>query len=60
MCAKIDAVTSEDIRRVVRKVLKKPPTVATVGIDVKNVPKVDEVVKFLGAGLPPPEKKSWF
>ena len=57
MCAKIDAVTKEDIRRVVQKAMKKPPTLATVGIDIKNVPRVDEITKWLGRG---PTKKSWF
>lgn len=57
MCAKIDAVTKEDIREVVRKALKKPPTLSTVGIDIKNVPKVEEVTEWLGQGSP---KKSWF
>eukprot|EP00571_Detonula_confervacea_P006250 CAMPEP_0172320174 /NCGR_PEP_ID=MMETSP1058-20130122/39859_1 /TAXON_ID=83371 /ORGANISM="Detonula confervacea, Strain CCMP 353" /LENGTH=582 /DNA_ID=CAMNT_0013035385 /DNA_START=67 /DNA_END=1815 /DNA_ORIENTATION=+ len=57
MCAKIDAVTKEDIREVVRKALKKPPTLSTVGIDIKNVPKVEEVTQWLGQGS---QKKSWF
>ena len=57
MCAKIDAVTKKDVREVVRKAMKKPPTVSTVGIDIKNVPKVEKVTQWLGQG---PTKKSWF
>ena len=57
MCAKIDAVTKEDIREVVRKAVKKPPTISTVGIDIRNVPKVEEVTQWLGQGS---TKKSWF
>jgi len=58
MCAKIDAVTKEDIRDVVRKAVQKPPTVSTVGIDIRNVPMVEEVREWLGKGLT--KKKSWF
>ena len=54
MCEKIDAVTKEDIREIVRKAVKKPPTISTVGIDIKNVPRVEEVTQWLGQG-----KKSW-
>ncbi len=57
MCAKIDAVTKTDIRDMVRKALKKPPTLSTVGIDIGNVPKVEELSQWLGRGL---LKKSWF
>ena len=57
MCAKIDAVTKEDIREVVRKAVKKPPTISTVGIDIRNVPRVEEVTQWLGQGF---TKKSWF
>ena len=57
MCAKIDAVTKEDIRDVVRNALKKPPTLSTVGIDIGNVPKIEELAQWLGRGL---LKKSWF
>eukprot|EP00584_Thalassiosira_punctigera_P022120 CAMPEP_0172554550 /NCGR_PEP_ID=MMETSP1067-20121228/55223_1 /TAXON_ID=265564 ORGANISM="Thalassiosira punctigera, Strain Tpunct2005C2" /NCGR_SAMPLE_ID=MMETSP1067 /ASSEMBLY_ACC=CAM_ASM_000444 /LENGTH=575 /DNA_ID=CAMNT_0013342945 /DNA_START=93 /DNA_END=1820 /DNA_ORIENTATION=+ len=57
MCAKIDAVTKEDIQKVVHRAIEKPPTLSTVGIDIKNVPKVEEVTQWLGQGLP---KKSWF
>ncbi|KAL3808189.1 hypothetical protein ACHAXA_009544 [Cyclostephanos tholiformis] len=57
MCAKIDGVTKEDIQRVIRKAVRKPPTLSTVGIDIKNVPGVEEVTRWLGRG---PQKKSWF
>jgi processing peptidase subunit alpha len=57
MCAKIDAVTKEEIREVVRNALTKPPTLSTVGIDVGNVPNVDELAQWLGRGR---LKKSWF
>ena len=56
MCKKIDAVTKEDIQAIVRKALKKPPTMSTVGIDIKNVPKVEEVKQWLGNSA----QKSWF
>ena len=58
MCAKIDNVTKEDIQRVVRKAVQKPPTLSTVGINVKNVPRVEEISRWLGRG--PQLKKSWF
>lgn len=58
MCAKIDNVTKEDIQRVVRKAVRKPPTLSTVGINVKNVPRVEEISRWLGRG--PQSKKSWF
>lgn len=58
MCAKIDAVTKEDIQRVVQKAVRKPPTLSTVGMDIKNVPRVEEVALWLGRG--PQMKKSWF
>ena len=57
MCAKIDAVTKEDIQQVVKKALMKPPTLSTVGVDIKNVPTVGEVAQWLGQSHP---KKSWF
>lgn len=56
MCAKIDAVTKSDIQEVVRKAIEKPPTLSTVGIDIKNVPRVEEVTQWLEKGL---QKKSW-
>lgn len=58
MCAKIDNVTKEDIQRVVRKAVQKPPTLSTVGINVKNVPRAKEISRWLGRG--PQLKKSWF
>ena len=57
MCAKIDGVTREDIQRVIRKAVRKPPTLSTVGMDIKNVPRVEEVTRWLGRGQ---QKKSWF
>ncbi|KAL9187943.1 hypothetical protein ACHAXT_006321 [Thalassiosira profunda] len=51
MCAKIDAVTKEDIQKVVQKAMEKPPTLATVGIDIKNVPRVDEVKQWMGQAM---------
>ena len=58
MCDKIDAVTKEDIQRVVQKSVKKPPTLSTVGIDIQHVPRLDEVTQWLGKT--PLKKKSWF
>ena len=57
MCAKIDAVTKEDIKNVVKKAMETPPTLSTVGMDIGNVPRVEEVVQWLGQG---PTKRSWF
>ena len=57
MCSKIDGVTREDIQRVIRKAVRKPPTLSTVGMDIKNVPRVEEVTRWLGRG---PQTKSWF
>lgn len=58
MCAKIDAVTKEDIREVVQKALLKPPTLSTVGLDISKVPKVEEVTQWLAQG--PVNRRSWF
>lgn len=57
MCGKIDNVTKEDIRNVVRKALLKPPTLSAVGDDVSGVPRVAEVETWLAQVLP---KESWF
>lgn len=43
MTAKIDAVAKEDIRELVLRALKKPPTVAAVGDDVSKLPPYSEV-----------------
>lgn len=57
MCAKIDAVTKENIREVVRKAIVKPPTLSTVGVDIEKVPKLEEIVRWLANGG---KRNSWF
>ncbi|KAL3780411.1 hypothetical protein HJC23_004348 [Cyclotella cryptica] len=54
MCAKIDVVTKEDIRDVVKKAIVKPPTLSTVGVDIEKVPKLEQIVGLLG------KRHSWF
>ena len=48
-CAKIDAVTVDDLQEIAIRALQKPPTVAAVGIDLSNVPKYEEVVEWFPA-----------
>jgi processing peptidase subunit alpha len=43
MTAKIDSVTAEDLRELIQRALKKPPTLAAVGDDVDGVPSYQEV-----------------
>ena len=43
MCAKIDAVTKDDIQNLARRALTKPPTISSVGDDISNVPSYGEV-----------------
>ena len=57
MCSKIDAVTKENIRDVVRNAIRKPPTLSCVGIDVSKVPNVGQMAQMLGQQA---NKKSWF
>jgi hypothetical protein len=57
MCAKIDAVTKEDIREVVRKAIQKPPTVSCVGVDISKVPDVGQITQMLGQKS---KTRSWF
>jgi processing peptidase subunit alpha len=47
MCAKVDAVTKEDLQRIARKALRKPPTIAAVGRDLSRVPSQAEVASWL-------------
>mmetsp|Transcript_6749 Transcript_6749/g.9530 ORF Transcript_6749/g.9530 Transcript_6749/m.9530 type:complete len:571 (+) Transcript_6749:156-1868(+) len=46
MCRKIDSVTKEDLRELVQRAMAKPPTIASVGDDVSNVPKYDELLEW--------------
>ena len=46
MCAKIDAVTKEDIQKLAQRALTKPPTISSVGEDLNNVPMYDEVYSW--------------
>jgi len=57
MCAKIDAVTKEDIQNVVKKAVIRPATMSSVGRDLSKVPKLDVVKQLFGSGLP---KRAWF
>lgn len=57
MCAKIDAVTKENIRDVVQKAIAKPPTVSTVGVNIDNVPKRDEIVSWFTTSN---KRRRWF
>ena len=47
MCDKIDAVTKEELRELMRRAMQQPPTLAAVGDDLSRVPSHDQV-------------KSWF
>lgn len=57
MCSKIDAVTKEDIREVVRKAIRKSPTVSCVGIDISKVPDVSQITKLFSQNS---AKSGWF
>ena len=46
MCRRIDGVTKEDLRRLVRRAMRQQPTLAAVGDDVSYVPSLDEVKKW--------------
>ncbi len=50
MCEKIDAVTKEDILKLCRNSIlgdsAKPPTLASVGDDIQNVPSQEEVARW--------------
>jgi mitochondrial-processing peptidase subunit alpha len=52
-CRKIDAVTKEELRELVRKSLKKPPTVAAVGekLSDSNIPSQEEVQRWFQQAL---------
>ncbi len=47
MCAKVDAVTKEDLQLIARKALQKPPTIAAVGRDLSRVPSQSEVATWI-------------
>eukprot|EP00978_Attheya_sp_CCMP212_P011681 scaffold28949_cov51-Attheya_sp.AAC.2 len=46
MCAKIDAVTAQDIQEIARKAITKPPTLASVGENISNVPAYEEIASW--------------
>jgi len=46
VCAKIDAVRTEDITAVAQRMLRTPPAVGAVGHDLKNVPPYDAIITF--------------
>lgn len=43
MCRKINAVTKEDLRDLIRRAMEQQPTLASVGDDVSQVPRLSEV-----------------
>ena len=49
ICARIDAVTKDDVLRVASTILQKKPTLTALG-PIKNLPRLDEVVKSLAGG----------
>lgn len=57
MCSKIDNVTKEDIREVVRKAIRKRPTVSSVGVDISKVPDIGQITQMLGKNS---LKRTWF
>lgn len=46
MCAKIDAVTKQDVRNLLERALVKPITLAAAGDDVSLVPSYDDVLRW--------------
>ena len=46
MSRKIDAVTKEDLRQLVQRAIRKPPSLAAVGDDVSSVPAYDDVQRW--------------
>ena len=50
MCAKIDAVTKDDIRNLAKaSIFQVKPTLCTVGDDVSQVPELDEIERWFKA-----------
>lgn len=45
-CERIDAVSKEDIMKIAKKALSKPPSISAVGDDLSNVPSFDEVNRW--------------
>ena len=48
ICAKIDAVTKEDLRRIVQKGMSKPPSISCVGPDLDKCPTFDQIGHIRG------------
>ena len=47
-CRKIDAVTADDLKRIVVKALGNgPPTLVAVGVDISDVPQYNDVTRWL-------------
>lgn len=46
-CANIDKVTKQDILRVMRKMLQKPPAISVIGENIKEVPRYEDIVRFI-------------
>jgi processing peptidase subunit alpha len=49
LCTEIDNVTAEDLMRVAREMLSRPPTVSIVGQGLKNLPVYSDIVQFTKA-----------
>ncbi|GMI03972.1 hypothetical protein TrRE_jg11602 [Triparma retinervis] len=49
VCEKIDRVTKEDIMRIARRAMSKPPSISAVGPDLTYVPKFEQISHLRGA-----------
>jgi len=48
VCDKIDNVTKEDIMRIARRAMSKPPSISSVGPDLTYVPKFEQISHLRG------------
>jgi processing peptidase subunit alpha len=46
VCAKVDAVTAEDVMKVAQLMLAKPPSVGAVGHDLTHLPPYEKIAQF--------------
>lgn len=53
ICAKIDAVTADDLMTVARRALATPPTISVVGSDLEGVPTHADVCSWFRPAAPP-------
>ena len=49
VCAKIDAVTADDLMTVARRALATPPSLSVVGSDLEGVPTHDQVCSWFSS-----------